>query len=182
MAERPSENQDYLNRFHRIYPKFEEHIGHPQMGAGGADVYKMYGYTNDDKKFNFSFDQSGKLMLNSDGTIEIVAGEKSSPKNEDILIHSRRGNVTITADRTGNVRISGTHVIIKGDGDLEFIAGNDMKFTAANITFEANAMNTSALTGNMIPFSETWMAKIYSGTYVGADVVAEFLGRFIGAS
>ena len=182
MATRPPENQDWYGRSCRAFPVFREDVGNPQMGAGGSDVYRMYGYTSDEKKFCIGYDQNGKLMINSDGSIEIVAGEKSTAKNEDIFIHSRKGNVTITADRTGNIRISGSNIVIQADNDLELIAGNEMKVKASSISFEANSMDTNAMTGNMIPFSEEWMAKVYSGTYVGVDVIAQFLGRFIGAS
>jgi len=32
----------------------------------------------------------------------------------------------------------------------------------------------------MIPFSEEWIMKVFSNTYVGADVIAGFIGRALG--
>lgn len=181
MAERP--NQNWGSRFvESLGANFRYDVNNPQMGCGGADVYRFYGVTDDNSKSSIGLDQSGKLKVNSDKSIEIVAGATASKGGEDVLIASLAGNISITADKTGTIKISGNHIRISSEGDLDISANNDMNFKAASINFSANSMDTTALSGNMIPFSETWMAKVYSGSYVGADIVAQFLGRFIGAS
>ena len=181
MAERP--NQNWGSRFvESLGANFRYDVNNPQMGCGGADVYRFYGVTDDNSKTSIGLDQGGTLKLNSDRSIEISAGAKNSRGGEDIVIASLAGNISITADKTGTIKIRGSHIRISSDGDLDISAGNDMNFSANNIVFNANSMDTEAQTGNMIPFSKTWMAKVYSGSYVGADIVAQFLGRFIGAS
>jgi len=86
-----------------------------------AQKINYFLYTVSDKNLKTSIDitDAGKFILNSDESIEMVAGERSGDKSENILIHARRGNVSITADRTGNIRISGNNVVVESNGDLE---------------------------------------------------------------
>ena len=178
MAERPLENQNWYRRFVESYgPTFRIDINNPQMGYGGADVYTMYGVTDQDKKSSISFDQNGKLKINSDISIEIVAGEKAGDKSEDILIHSRRGNVTITADRNGAIKISGANITVEASGDLNLSAGNDVVVNAGNIfRVEGNGAELNALTGNLTPPELTFLFQVFQGSFVGADIILKLLG------
>lgn len=163
MAERPLEKQNWYRHFVESYgPTFRIDIGNPQMGYGGADVYTMYGYTDDNKQSSISFDQNAKLKINSDVSIEIVAGEKAGDKGEDILIHSRRGNVTITADRNGAIKIAGANITIEASGDLNLSAGNDIVANAGNIfRIEGNGAEIEGMTGNLIPPEMTFLFQVF---------------------
>lgn len=178
MAERP--NQDWSTRFLKsLGPNFRYEVNNPQMGCGGTDVYRMYGVSSDGSKFSIGADQAGKLKVNSDQSIEIVAGSQASKGGEDVLIASLNGNLSIVADKNGTIKIKGSNILINAESDLDIIAGNDINFKANNINFNANKMDTEALDGNMIPFSKTWIARVYDGTFVGVDVIAQFIGRLV---
>lgn len=178
MAERPLEKQNWYRHFVESYgPTFRIDIGNPQMGYGGPDVYTMYGVTDQDRKSSIGFDQNGKLKINSDVSIELVAGEFNSDKSEDILIHSRRGNVTITADRNGTIKIAGANITIEASGDLNLSAGNDIVANAGNIfRIEGNGAEINGLTGNLVPPEMTFLFQVFQGSFVGADIILKLLG------
>ncbi len=167
---------DYNKRFLETYgPTCRVTVNGQTMGVSGTDVYRLYGATDDHKKFSFGCTQSGKVQLNSDVSIEIVAGEKGSDKGEDIIIHSRRGNVTITADRNGTIKIKGSHIIIEADGDLELSAGNELKLEATSITMDSNNADINAIAGNLAPEGKTFFERVTDGTFIGADVITDTL-------
>jgi len=178
MAERPLANQNWYRHFVESYgPSFRIDINNPQMGYGGPDVYSMYGVTDQDKKSTIGLDQNGKLKIHSDVSIEMVAGEFNGDKSEDILIHSRRGNVTITTDRTGTIKISGANITIEASGDLNLSAGNDVVVNAGNIfRVEGNSAELNALTGNLTPPELTFLFQVFSGSFVGVDIILKLLG------
>lgn len=178
MAERPSEKQNWYAHFVESYgPTFRIDINNPQMGYGGEDVYTMYGVTKQDQKSSIGLDQSGKLKIHSDVSLELVAGELAGDRSEDILIHSRRGNISITADRTGTIRIAGNHIVLQADGDLDLVAGNDINVSAANFfRIQGNAAEIEGLTGNLIPPEKHFLFLVFEGSFVGADVILGLLG------
>jgi hypothetical protein len=181
MAERPAEKQNWYAHFVESYgPTFRIDIGNPQMGYGGSDVYTMYGVTQQDQKSAIGLDQNGKLKIHSDVSIELVAGELNGSKSEDILIHSRRGNISITADRTGTIKIKGSHIVLEADGDLDLIAGNDIVASAGNIfRIQGNGADIEGLTGNLVPPEKQFLIQVFKGSFVGADVLFGILGLIL---
>ena len=146
----------------------------------GASNYFLYAVTDKQLKNSIDFTEAGKALINSDDSIEIVAGERSGDKDENILVHARRGNVTITADRTGNVRISGNNVVVESNGDLEYITGNDFIVDAANLRLQGNSIEADALTGSMVPPTKQFLFKVFANSFVGGGAVLKVLGLFVG--
>jgi hypothetical protein len=178
--ERPSENQNWFVRDVISYnPKVRVDVCNPSFGYLGATNYLLYTVTDKQQKASLAFSESGVVELNSDECINIVAGERSGDKSENVFIHSRRGNVTITADRTGTVRVSGNHVIIEGDGDIEYIAGNDFSIKANNIKLNGNSVNTQAMSGNQAPLEQQFIFKVFANSFVGGGLIAKAIGLFV---
>ena len=176
MAERP--NQNWNNRqVESLGANFRRDTNNPTMGCGGADVYRFYGVTDDDKKSSIGLDQSGKLKVNSDVSIEIVAGEEGQDKGEDIIVHSRRGNVSITANRNGTIKISGAHIIMKSDGDLTLEASNEMNLNASKINLHPKVgAEIQGLTGNLVQPEKQLLMRVFSGITIGGVGVDLLLG------
>lgn len=180
MAQKPLEEQNWYARFVESYgPTFRIDINNPQMGYGGEDVYTLYGVTKKNDRSSISFDQSGKLKINSDLTLEIVAGEKNSSKGEDILIHSRNGSISITADKNGNIKISGQNVTVESDYDMDFIAGSDINFNGANFNVNANGLFVQGLTGNLLPPEMQFTALVFTGSRVGGEAINNVLKNVV---
>jgi hypothetical protein len=141
---------DYNREFQVSYgPNCRVTVNGQSVGLTGLDIYRLYGATEDNKKFSFGITQSGKMEINSDISIEIIAGEENANKGEDILIHSRRGNISITADRNGCIKISGSNVAISASGDMEISAGNELRLEATKLIIDSNTAQCEAIDGNI---------------------------------
>ena len=181
MAKRPEQNQNwYLRECISYNPKVREEICNPSFGYLGASNYFLYTVTDKQLKNSIDFTEAGKLLINSDHSIEIAAGERSGDKDENILLHARRGNISITADRTGNVRISGNNVVIESNGDLEYVTGGDFIVDAANMRFQGNSIESDALTGNMVEPTKRFLFKVFANSFVGGGTILKVLGLFVG--
>ena len=141
---------DYNREFQVSYgPNCRVTVNGQSVGLTGLDIYRLYGATDDNKKFSFGVTQSGRMEINSDISIEIIAGEENANKGEDILIHSRRGNISITADRNGCIKISGSNVAISASGDMEISAGNELRLEATKLIIDSNTAQCEAIDGNI---------------------------------
>jgi len=181
MAQRPEQNQNwYLRECISYNPKVREEICNPSFGYLGASNYFLYTVSDKQLKTSIDFTESGKALFNSDESIEIVAGERSGDKTENILVHARRGNISITADRTGNVRISGNNVVVESNGDLEYVTGGDFVVDAANMRLQGNSIEADALTGSMVPPTKQFLFKVFANSFVGGGAVLKVLGLFVG--
>ena len=177
--------QNWYRRFVESYgPNFRIDINNPQLGYSGAHVYDIYGVTDQDEKANISLDHNGKLKFNSDRTIEMVAGEQQSrdgKRDVDILIHTRNGDIAITANKNGEIRIAGKNIIIDADDKLTLKAGSQARVLSDNsIELCSNEMDTKALKGNMVPTALQWGSQVFAGSYVGADFIEDTFGNIIG--
>ena len=73
--------KDHNKEFVSIYgPTCRVTVNGQTMGYTGTDIYRLYGATEDNNKFSFGVSQSGKMEINSDVSIEIVAGENNGKK------------------------------------------------------------------------------------------------------
>lgn len=171
--------KDYNKEFKVIYgPSCRVTVNGQTMGYSGTDVYRLYGATEDNKKFSFGVTQSGKMEINSDMSIEMIAGEENANKGEDILIHSRRGNISITADRNGCIKISGTHIVIAATGDMEISAGNELKLEATKLIIDSNSAQCEAIDGNLAAEGNTFIEQATEGVQaIGATLIKGILKR-----
>jgi hypothetical protein len=181
MAKRPEQNQNwYLRECISYNPKVREEICNPSFGYLGASNYFLYAVSDKQLKTSIDFTDAGKALINSDDSIEIVAGERSGDKDENILLHARRGNISITADRTGDVRISGNNVVIESNGDLEYVTGGDFIVDAANMRLQGNSIDADALTGSLVPPTKQFLFKVFANSFVGGGTILKVLGLFVG--
>ena len=168
---------NFCQSFAELYgPKFGIYINDQQTGIDGRQVYQIYGVTDQDLKSSIRFSESGALKIHSDKSIELAAGEYNDDKGVDINIQARRGNVTIKADRNGNVTVSGANIIVNADKNLDLIAGKRIRLMSNDIQIRANYYSVRALSGNGCPILEQFIGRIYTGTQIGTD----FLGGEVG--
>ena len=85
-----------------------------------------------------------------------------------------------SADRTGTIKIKGSHIVIEADGDLDLIAGNDIVASAGNIfRIQGNGADIEGLTGNLVPPEKQFLIQVFKGSFVGADVLFGILGLIL---
>ena len=119
------------------------------------------------------------MLFRSDQSIEIIAGQKSNTTGVDIVITGKNGDVWITAEKNGQVRIRGANIVVDADENLSLKAGNNVKIEAGNkIDLKSNIANCDALAGNLAPVNATFMDKTFGGTYV-RDIADGTLGGFL---
>ena len=173
---------DYNREFQVSYgPNCRVTVNGQSVGLTGLDIYRLYGATEDNKKFSFGVTQSGKMEINSDISIEIIAGEENANKGEDILIHSRRGNISITADRNGCIKISGSNVAISASGDMEISAGNELRLEATKLIIDSNTAQCEAIDGNIAGPGKTLIERATEDQEgLGADFLLFFIRKFFG--
>lgn len=160
----------------KLGPNFGIDVRNPQLGLDGANVYTMYGVTDDlDNNVLGLTNGSGLFHIYNDRSIEIIAGQNNSGGGVDIVIAGKNGDVTITAERNGSIRIRGKNIIIDADENINITAGRNVNIKAGSrIVTQSNQADCIAKTGNLAPKGTSTGEKIFpDGSPAGNDVVAE---------
>ena len=99
-------------------PHFRIDSGHPQVGASGAEVFKIYATNDNDDVFLIDHTQGGLSRIFADKTLEIRAGDRNTPQKIDIRISAASGNIAVNADN-GSVNVSSKNIMVKATQDLD---------------------------------------------------------------
>lgn len=167
-------NQNWERRNHiSLGPKFRIDVSNPQNGLDGPNVYDIYAVTDSKDVSLVGLTEGGTYRIYNDRTIEIMAGHKSENNAIDIVIAGLNGDVCITAQRNGKVRIRAKNIMLESDEDIDIKAGRNLNLTSGSgrILMSGNKADIAALTGNAI--LETFGKKVFSGTFVGADIISD---------
>ena len=180
MAERPFDKQNWQRRkSHSFSPHFRIDTGNPQMGDNGTSVYDLYAVSDERMSSTLGMTFGGVFHIYNDQSIEIIGGQKSTTTGVDIIITGKNGDVWITAEKNGQVRIRGANVVVDADENLTLKAGNNVRIEAGNkIDLKSNIANCDALAGNLAPVKATFMDQTFKGTYV-RDLAQGTLGGFL---
>ena len=153
-------------------PKFRIDAANPQMGFNGSDVYDIYGVSDSNEVSLIGMTEGGLLRIYNDRCLEIVAGNKNSESpGVDIVITGRNGDICITAERNGKVRIKAQNIMIEADEDIDMKAGRNINLNSGSgrILMNANKIDKNALTGNAIP--DPFGQKVFSGSFVSGSLI-----------
>ena len=170
MAEKPNQNWEQRVIDSRG-PKYRLDVNNPQMGADGPNTYLQYAVTdNKDKQFS-ALSESGVYRLHNERTIEVVAGSKNSASDVGVKISSVEGDITITVMGNGQVKISGSSVIVQADEDIDLKSGRNITLNAAStITLNGIKVQAKGLIGNLIEKTiGSFIQRVFQPTYVGQD-------------
>jgi len=176
MAERPFDKQNWQGRSLTSFgPKFRIDMNNPQMGCNGTDVYNLYAVTNNNDVCLTGLTEGGNYRIYNDHSIEIIAGQKSESNGVDIIISGRNGDVCITAEKNGRVRIRAQNIMIDADEDVDIKAGRNITLDSGSgrLLIKANKADCDALDGNLIPPGTSFGEQVFSGSFVGVDIIAK---------
>ena len=169
MADKPDQNWERRDIDSRG-SKFSIDVNNPQTGARGANSWIQYGVTDEEVKQFTGLGEDGTFMVHNEKSIEIVAGPKNSSSDTTIKIASAKGDITITVVENGDIRIKGGNIVLEADGDIDLKAGKNISLNAGqNVTLKGIKASASALLGNLVHATGSWIERIYAPTYVGAD-------------
>lgn len=180
MAERPTKNEDIWGRQYISFnPNFRIDTANPQMGLSGTDVYKIYGTTDDGIQSSISLSSGGLFSIKNDNSFEIIAGQKNQGKSVDIIIVGKNGDIALTAEKTGMVRIKANNIVLDANEDITLKAGRNIVEQAGSgrILQKANKIDVEGLTGNVIAnLGLSFGMNVFSGSFVGADILKNAFG------
>jgi hypothetical protein len=173
MAKRPTNKQNWQGRQVTSFgPKFRIDVANPQMGVNGTDVYTLYGVTDSKDVAITGLTEGGLYKIYNDKSIEIVAGQKSSG-GVDIMITGRNGDVCITAEKSGRVRIRAQNITLDADEDIDIVAGRNINVLSGSgrVFLKGTNVSSDGIDGNLVPQGATFGEIAFAGTYVGADTI-----------
>ena len=110
-----------------LSPKLRIDYNNPQMGLNAQDVYTMYGITDNNEVNVCGLTEGGIYKIYNDRSIEIVGGKTNNPGGVDITITSKHGDICITAEKNGNVRIRAKNISFDADENININAGKKIK-------------------------------------------------------
>ena len=150
MAERQNQNWE-CRTIDTRGPSFRIDVCNPQMGSDGTNVYMMYSVT-DNKDVNLlALTQGGTYQIHNDKTLDITAGMTNNDGAVDIKISSVKGDICITANRNGQVKIKGSSIVIQADEDIDLIAGRNICINGKNRCLtKGNDISVDGIVGNLI--------------------------------
>jgi len=174
MAKRPTKNQNWQGRQVTSFgPKFRIDVANPQMGVNGTDVYTLYGVTDGKDVAITGLTEGGLYKIYNDKSIEIVAGQKSSG-GVDIMITGRNGDVCITAEKSGRVRIRAQNITLDADEDIDIVAGRNINVLSGSgrVLLKGTIVASDGIDGNLVPKGASFGEIAFAGTFVGSDKIS----------
>jgi len=181
MAERPADKCNWDGRRHiSLGPKFRIDANNPRMGLRGYSSYLIYGTTDNKDQCSMYLSEDGTWALYNDRNIEIVAGDKNeNEKGQDIKIITKTGELVIQADGNGMVRIKAPNICLEATEDIDIKAGRNLTLASSGgqTLIQGNDLNVEGTGGNLLEGMKLdFVNQVFSGSFVGADVLAGILG------
>ena len=113
--------------------------------------------------------EDGQMNIFNDDVITIVGG-MTKDGGTCLNLIGKNGDVTITAERNGDIKIKGSNILIDADDNINITSRKSVTIKGSNsIFFDTPNLNTNALTGNLAPRSVTFGGLVFRGTKVGAQ-------------
>ena len=170
---RPNENWEGRDVY-SFGPKFRIDTSNPQMGDDGSVVYMLYAVTDNKEQQLCALSEGGTYHVHNDGKIEIIGGLNRQSGGIDVQISTKKGDITITANENGRVRIKGSSVEIQADSDIDLKAGRNINLNAgARILLDGNKVDAKGLLGNIIEkTSGSFIQQVFAPTKVGSDFLS----------
>lgn len=168
--------QNWYKRFKKSFgPGLYIESDNPTEGVGGKDAFRLFSSTNKGEKFTLGMKGDGKVQMNADVSIEMVAGAKNNPKGTDILIHSRNGTIDIAVNKNGAVRIRGDNIQLQASNLIK-LSSREIRMEASDeISLQAPKVWSRGKKGNLVP--KTWTQSITTGSFIGKDSIGSFLEK-----
>ena len=153
-------------------PNFKIQTGNPTVGFGGASVFQQITEQNNQTSV-WSITEDGQMNLFNDDCITIVGGV-TKDGGTCLNIVGKNGDVTITAERNGDIKIKGSNILIDADENINISSRKNVTIKGSNsIFFDTPNLNTNALTGNLAPRDVTFGGLVFRGTKVGSNAISD---------
>ena len=175
--------KNYQRRILQSYgSRYRLDIQNPEPDVGGPQVFNQQATTDDDATLSVGLNQKGLYHIYNDNTIEIVGGARSEQDGPDIVITGKHGDIFITAEENGRIRIRGKGVTIQADEDLTLIGGRNVniKSGSGRVLLSGNTLEKDGLKGNLLEPDQEWAYKVFEGTGLPANQFSMLTSKFSG--
>ena len=173
--------KNYQRRILQSYgSRYRLDIQNPEPDVGGPQVFNQQATTDDDATLSVGLNQKGLYHIYNDNTIEIVGGARSEQDGPDIVITGKHGDIFITAEENGRIRIRGKGVTIQADEDLNLIGGRNVniKSGSGRVLLSGNTLEKDGLKGNLLEPDQEWAYKVFEGTGLPANQFSMLTSKF----
>ena len=146
-------------------PHFRIDSGNPQLGYNGAVVYDLLGSGADGNTSTVGMTQGGLYHMYNDQCIEIIGGQKAEG-GVCVNIAGTKGDVCITAMSNGDVKLTGTNIVIDASKNVEINAPANFTVKAGKVTMTSNECYIKAPRGRIRVKDVSWSGAVFKGTTV----------------
>ena len=130
----PAENQNWQKRQYDSFgPHFRIETANPELGGAGNIAYNLYGYSDSKDTSNLGMMGDGQFQIFADQCITIAGGASVEGGGVCINIVGTKGDIAITAMKSGDVRIKGANIILDATSNIELTAGGKIKLDSAEL-------------------------------------------------
>ena len=150
-------------------PNYKCIWGDPVCDFGGGSIWRQIFEQNDQTSY-FGLSKAGQLNIFNDDTLTLTGGN-TKKGGACVNIIGTNGDVNITADKNGVVRIKGAKKIVYDSPDMFFNCGRHIHFKANSIQLECNSLNTTAYKGNLKVRDVSFAGLCYRNLPVGENAL-----------
>ena len=167
-----TENLDWENWRFEKNPFCVRQTSNPLCGFGGETVYQQVMEQNNQTS-STSMTADGQVNICNDACMTIVGGVKNDGSN-CLNIVGKNGDVTITAENNGGIKIKGSTIILDADTDLILKSKQSVWIKGSqSIFFDTPNLATNACVGNLAPRDVTVGGLVCRGTKIGGNVISD---------
>ena len=177
----PAENQNWQKRQYDSFgPHFRIETANPELGTAGNIAYNLYGYSDSKDVSNLGMMGDGQFQIFADQCITIAGGASVEGGGVCVNIVGTKGDVAISAEANGDVRIKGRNIFLDAEENIELTTGGKVDIDSAELiattqnTTRINARKTR-ISGNNIDIGGK--TNITLVTTVGSIKVKKIVSR-----
>ena len=140
----PAENQNWQKRQYDSFgPHFRIETANPELGLVGNVAYNLYGYSDSKDVSNLGMMGDGQFQIMADQCITIAGGASVEGGGLCVNIVGTRGDVAISAEKNGDVRIKGRNIFLDASENIELTTGGKIELDSAVLL--ATTQNTTRI-------------------------------------
>ena len=140
----PAENQNWQKRQYDSFgPHFRIETANPELGLVGNVAYNLYGYSDSKDVSNLGMMGDGKFQIMADQCITIAGGASVDGGGLCVNIVGTKGDVAISAEKNGDVRIKGRNIFLDASENIELTTGGKIELDSAELL--ATTQNTTRI-------------------------------------
>ena len=140
----PAENQNWQKRQYDSFgPHFRIETANPELGTAGNIAYNLYGYSDSKDVSNLGMMGDGQFQIFADQCITIAGGANVDGGGLCVNIVGTKGDVAISAEKNGDVRIKGRNIFLDASENIELTTGGKIELDSAELL--ATTQNTTRI-------------------------------------